>query len=381
MWAYSMLVAGMTYNACATFLLGLGLLPFSASTVYAAQLVLVPGIITFARIVCTRNRAAMRHHAVVAVEGSWNHRRNGSAHIIDMIDMDTGRVVDFEVLEKSSPTRRGNYEGSSNGMEVEAMRRMIGRWEDDEEVETIVTDQDSKLAKVIRDSPWKVTHEFDANHAKKSLDRYGERLPKEQHQHLHGLGQRLKNWFNHVLHLPVPREKRVEEWENALNHYCGDHSRCADPEHQGYKWRYRANPAAQDTLREYLAEGPKIIRKVDPLRGSTQANESFHAVKAKYVDKRLNLPGSTEGRLALAVIAHSGGPGWTQELRSSLELPPLPPECAARLARTENRRAARNEARREAPARQSRNEARAQARARGKKDTAGEGDYHLRHAH
>jgi hypothetical protein len=298
-----------------------------------------------------------------------------------MIDADSGRVVDFEIVEKSSPTRRGNYEGSSNGMEVEAMRRMIGRWEDDEKVETIITDQDSKLAKVIRESAWDVTHEFDANHAKKSLDRYQEHLPKEQRQHLHGLGQRLKKWFNHVLHLPIGREKRVEEWENAYNHYCGDHTRCADPEHHGYRWRYEESPEGQATLRQYLAEGSKVIRKVDPLRGSTQGNESFHAVKAKYADKRLNLPGSTEGRFALAVVSHSGGPGWTEELRSSLQLPPLPPECAGRLAHMEDRRAARNEARREAPARQRRNEARAQARARSAKHLAGEGDYHLRPAH
>jgi hypothetical protein len=36
---------------------------------------------------------------------------------------------------------------------------------------------------------------------------------------------------------------------------------------------------AQASARRYLAEGPKIIQKVDSLSGSTEADESFHAVK------------------------------------------------------------------------------------------------------
>jgi hypothetical protein len=147
--------------------LGIGVIPFSPAAVYAAQVVLVPGIVAFATRVCARNRAAMKRNAVVGIDGSWNHRRNGSAHVIDMIDVDSGRVVDFEVVEKSTSRRRGNYRGSSNGMEVEAMKRMVNRWEDDEEVGTVITNQDSKLGKVIRDSRWGVKHEFGANHAKK----------------------------------------------------------------------------------------------------------------------------------------------------------------------------------------------------------------------
>jgi hypothetical protein len=51
-----------------------------------------------------------------------------------------------------------------------------------------------------------------------------------------------------------------------------------------------------------LAEGSKIIQKVDPLSGSTQPNESFHTVKGKYADKRLNFMTSFKARFALGVI-------------------------------------------------------------------------------
>jgi hypothetical protein len=39
-------------------------------------------------------------------------------------------------------------------------------------VKTVIIDQDSKLAKVIRESRWDGNHEIDPNHAEKSLDQY-----------------------------------------------------------------------------------------------------------------------------------------------------------------------------------------------------------------
>jgi hypothetical protein len=76
-------------------------------------------------------------------------------------------------------------------MEVEVLRRMAKRWKDDQKVEVVVTDQDSKTAKVIRESHWNVRHEYDANHTKKALDRYCQELPKDERQLLYGLGSGL----------------------------------------------------------------------------------------------------------------------------------------------------------------------------------------------
>jgi hypothetical protein len=43
-----------------------------------------------------------------------------------------------------------------------------------------VADQDSKMAKAIRESHWNAKHEYNANHAEKALDRYCKELPKEE---------------------------------------------------------------------------------------------------------------------------------------------------------------------------------------------------------
>jgi hypothetical protein len=98
-------------------------------------------------------------------------------------------------------------------------------------------------------------HEYDANHAKKVFDRYCQGLPMEEQQLLYGLGKRSRDWSNHVLHQLIPRNKKIEMWENTLNHYCGDGSKCHHPAHQGHQWKNWDMPEAQASLRRYLAEG------------------------------------------------------------------------------------------------------------------------------
>jgi hypothetical protein len=90
---------------------------------------------------------------------------------------------------------------------------------------------------------------------------------------LYGLGRRYRDWFNHVLHRPIARDKKIEMCENAFNHHCGDHSKCDHPKYQGYQWKNRDIPEAQASLRPYLTEGSKIIQKLNPRSGLAQANE------------------------------------------------------------------------------------------------------------
>jgi hypothetical protein len=49
-----------------------------------------------------------------------------------MADVESGRVIDFEIVQRTNPSGRGDYQANSNGMEVEAMRRMVKRWENDQ---------------------------------------------------------------------------------------------------------------------------------------------------------------------------------------------------------------------------------------------------------
>jgi hypothetical protein len=115
-------------------------------------------------------------------------------------------------------------------------------------------------------------------------------------------------------------------------------------------------PEAQASLRLCLAKGSKIIQKVDPLSGSTEANESFHAVKGKYTDRRLNFTTSTEARFALGVIYQSRNLGWPGALGEPLDISPSPAECSKMLRDLESKRQQKNEKRRDKPERRKENE-------------------------
>jgi hypothetical protein len=133
-------------------------------------------------------------------------------------------------------------------MEVEAMRRMVKRWEDDQKVAVAVTDQDSKMPTLIGESRWNGRHKYDANHSKRALARYCQELPKEERQLLYGPGRRSRNLHSHVLLQPIARDMKIEMRENAFDHYCGDHSKCDHRAHQGYQWKNGEMLEAQASL-------------------------------------------------------------------------------------------------------------------------------------
>jgi hypothetical protein len=115
--ALALPLGATAYFSAVCLLLNIGPIPFSPAAVYKAQLLIIPGIIAFARKIAAENREKMKPQAVVGINCSWNDRRNGSAHLLDMVDVGSGRVVDFEMVQKTTASGRGNHQGSSNGME------------------------------------------------------------------------------------------------------------------------------------------------------------------------------------------------------------------------------------------------------------------------
>jgi phosphoribosylanthranilate isomerase len=86
-----------------------------------------------------------------------------------MVDVEIRQVVDFETIQKANASSRGSHQRSVRRMEVGSMKRMVKSWEGNQRVAVVVTDEDSKMAKVIHESPWNVEQAYDANHAKKVL--------------------------------------------------------------------------------------------------------------------------------------------------------------------------------------------------------------------
>jgi hypothetical protein len=75
------------------------------------------------------------------IPANWEHPPE---HVLDMIAVGSGRVVDFEIFQKTTASGHGNYHGSSHGMEVEALKWMVKRWEDNQRMAIVVTDHEQK---------------------------------------------------------------------------------------------------------------------------------------------------------------------------------------------------------------------------------------------
>jgi hypothetical protein len=125
--ALALLLGAATYSSAAHLLLNIELIPFSPAPVYAAQGLIVRGTVAFTRKIAAGNRRKMKQLTVVRIDGSWKYRTNGSTHTLDMVNVESRRILDFEIIQRTKALGRGNYQRSSSGMEVEAMRRMVKR--------------------------------------------------------------------------------------------------------------------------------------------------------------------------------------------------------------------------------------------------------------
>jgi hypothetical protein len=65
---------------------------------------------------CGEWRKNLPQHSVIAMDGSWSQRQNASYCVIHLIDVASGKIVDFDILEKWIGFSGGDYFHSSNGV-------------------------------------------------------------------------------------------------------------------------------------------------------------------------------------------------------------------------------------------------------------------------
>jgi hypothetical protein len=76
------------------------LIPFSPAPVYLTQILTILGKVAFIWKIAAGNHTKMKQLTVVEIDGNWNHRRNGSTHILDMVAVENRCIVDFDIVQK-----------------------------------------------------------------------------------------------------------------------------------------------------------------------------------------------------------------------------------------------------------------------------------------
>jgi hypothetical protein len=165
------------------------ILPPTKATFYNAQKELVGPICTRCETDCARRREVVNPGSIIAFDGSWSHRCQAKESIIVIIKYMTKKIVDYEIIQKANRGRPENYAGSSSGIEVEALRRLITRWKRNPKVVGYVHDCDSKASCALREAGWDIQEFFDPNHLREAYDR---KWAKLHPRHLRGLSGKLK---------------------------------------------------------------------------------------------------------------------------------------------------------------------------------------------
>jgi len=95
------------------------------------------------------------------LDGSWLTRRDSAVGYYTATDVKRGKIICEEVMIKRSTRHtkgkevvitKGNYDGTSKGMEGEGCRRLLDRLEREQlltKVKTITTDDDSSVVKML----------------------------------------------------------------------------------------------------------------------------------------------------------------------------------------------------------------------------------------
>jgi hypothetical protein len=248
----------------------------------------------------------MKKNTIIAFDGAWSHRRRAKECVVTIIDTTQKKVVDYEVVTKTKCGVPGDWEGSANGMELEALKRLLERWVGDENVGGVVHDNDAKASKLIRDLQWKVTEYFDPNHVCKQFETRWNSCP---HNNLRGVHAKLLMWFRYLIQCDCSVAEKQALWMNSLEHFKGNHEHCPREHLESLHGPLIKTAKAAAELQHILEETVELLSRALPGL-NTQLNESFNSLKAKFGSKDTSWRVSWPSRVDCAVLQMNSETEW-----------------------------------------------------------------------
>lgn len=167
--AFSLLVTGSNYSSMSEMLLWNDIIPLFERTFNRARNEVVEKILGMATEFCSKYKEKMTINSTIAMDRSWSHRRNANECVLEFVDLSQKNNVDFEFPTKDNHSITGDYTGSSNGMEIDCLKKMIKRWKNNNKVISYSNDRDGKTKNVMKEMSWVIAEIIDLNHAMKSF--------------------------------------------------------------------------------------------------------------------------------------------------------------------------------------------------------------------
>lgn len=178
---FSILVQGDSYNNVYEIFLWSDISVPSESTFYRVQKEILDIITDMARESCAKYRSLMTPGSTITMDGSWVHRRNSNQCVIDFIDSTQKKIVDFDFSMMSLHKLKGDYDGSSNSMEIDCLQKMIPRWKEDTRVIALSHDNDGKTRVCMDEMRWSIKEMIDLSHSMKNcgpkISKFNQKMP------------------------------------------------------------------------------------------------------------------------------------------------------------------------------------------------------------
>ena len=377
-------------------------IPVSSATYYRHQNNILPTVTSSAKKSVEYYSTLIKDDAKLSIDAQWNHRRNGTAANLTIIDNQQNKVVGWETITKDVGSFKGNYgNGPSSNMETAGLQRALTKIENNIKNKniTIVHDHDNKSSKIIRESPSNLSQSYDLGHATQELKRKGEKFFNECAESIYyesnpgfskeqlmefkkAKGRKKKSiikpfstckkifsllivkliaWFGFLVKNCPDKKKRVQQWQNAGQHFIGNHEHCVhssqfindtqgrgrprDVKEKNDYWVWKEgkdDPKTKQYLDNFLLVTTPLIEKTEIHR--TQANESLNADISNRAPKNKFFTVSNEARAAIAV-GSKNNPHFQTELIQTICPNAISPQCLSGLAHLENERLQKNQMR------------------------------------
>jgi hypothetical protein len=304
--AFSILTSGANFGKTSDVFLINGIRLPSRSRLYAVQHEFFEPIRQYCVEQCKYWEDQMDDETIVAFDGAWSHRRNAKECIVILIDCNHKRIIDFEIVTKSKCGNQGNWDGSSNGMELRGVELLIERWKTKGKIKGVVHDNDSKATLAIERSGWEVDQWYDPNHVVKQFET---RWKSARTNFLRGIHAKLLLWFKYLIRSDFTNEEKKQYWMNSLEHFKGNHKGCPREHPGGDHFAAIKNPNAEAQLRAILADTKELLGRART-GFDTQLCESCNSLKTKFANKDTSWKCSWGPRVMCALMQVNSLDNW-----------------------------------------------------------------------
>lgn len=294
----------------------------SASTFYRHQKEVYMKLSDLAHQSCEEARRHCPMHKGVSFDGSWSKCRNAKNCIVDIICVETKKIIDFQIISNYQVPENENVTSipdiAPKCMEGEGLKILATRNCFTDSTDYYTHDGDMQAQILIANSGLDLRETFDPNHYIPTLlNKYDAGHGKS---HLKGIASRLIKRFKKLcFSSEITDEQRKKEWIDSYDHYI--------KKEEG--WENWNNDEARKELKRFLNESA-IAFDFTHAGITTNLNEAFHSLKAFLAPKDLPWIIGFPVRMFVAVIAFNNPGTWKELIAEALDVAmPSSPSCQA----------------------------------------------------